>query len=127
MALPQFTTLSLEVRPEGYAVLELSRPAKSNAVSTEMWDELPQACSNLPIDWRSAVAVCHCLLSALSNKYDRRVWRMQALEALDAHPDVRAVRLACALLRGHRLCCAGGRHAGDGRKVPWSGARAALS
>jgi enoyl-CoA hydratase/carnithine racemase len=61
MALPQFTTLSLEVRPEGYAVLELSRPAKSNAVSTEMWDELPQACSNLPTDWSSAVALCHCL------------------------------------------------------------------
>jgi len=61
MALPQFTTLSLEVRPEGYAVLKLSRPAKSNAVSTEMWDELPQACSNLPTDWSSAVALCHCL------------------------------------------------------------------
>lgn len=28
--------------PEGYAVLELARPLKSNAVSAEMWDELPQ-------------------------------------------------------------------------------------
>lgn len=28
--------------PEGYAVLELARPLKFNAVSAEMWDELPQ-------------------------------------------------------------------------------------
>ncbi len=66
MALPQFTTLSLDVRPEGYAVLELARPAKSNAVSTEMWDELPQVCSKPQTCLRTGILLhsataCLCL------------------------------------------------------------------
>ena len=43
MTFPTFTTLSVRLIPQGYAVLELARPRKSNAVSLEMWEELPQA------------------------------------------------------------------------------------
>ncbi|KAK9918581.1 hypothetical protein WJX75_005126 [Coccomyxa subellipsoidea] len=43
LSIGSFTTLQLDINTDNVATLELSRGAKSNAVNTEMWDELPQA------------------------------------------------------------------------------------
>ena len=56
MAFP-FSTLSVRLIPEGYAVLELARPKKSNAVSLEMWEELPQVRCSLSVD--SLLSSCY--------------------------------------------------------------------
>ena len=44
LSIGSFTTLQLDINTDNVATLELARGAKSNAVNTEMWDELPQVC-----------------------------------------------------------------------------------
>ena len=39
-----FNTLEIHIIAQNVATLELSRGAKSNAVNSEMWDELPPVC-----------------------------------------------------------------------------------
>lgn len=38
----KFSTLQVSIRPAGFAVVELARPDKANAISIEMWDEIPK-------------------------------------------------------------------------------------
>ena len=39
-----YSTIRVDVNAQNVATLELDRGAKSNALNSQMWDELPQVC-----------------------------------------------------------------------------------